>query len=127
MKTLSIPFWSIFSRDDELVLERSQPKPPVTKEFLEKVKGTQSKIHIYAHPEPIKIEGRAPDFQIEIILASMEERLKRESIPYDEVMISRPKYADVHLNSEITEMKGWEEVLLRKLEGKKAGGENEKE
>ena len=121
MKTLSIPFWSIFNRDDELV-STPQPKPPVTREFLKKVQGTQSKIHIYAHPEAVKIEGRAPDFQIEIIKAAMEERLKNEKIPYDEVMISRPKYADVHLNSEITEMKGWEEVLLRKLNGKKTGG-----
>lgn len=121
MKTLSIPFWSIFNRDDELV-ETPRPRPPVTKEFLEKVQGTQSKIHIYAHPEPVKIEGRAPDFQIEIIKAAMEERLKKEGIPYDEVMISRPKYADVHLNHEITEHRGWEDVLLKKLNGKKTGG-----
>ena len=119
MKTMSIPFWSIFNRHDELV-ETSQPKPPVSKKFLERVKGRQCRVHVYAHSEPIKIEGRAPDFQIEIILAAMEERLKAEGIPYDEVMISRPKYAEIHLNRDITEMKGWEEVLLRKLNGKKA-------
>lgn len=120
MKTISIPFWSIFNRDNELI-ETPRPKPPVTKEFLEKVQGRQCKVHIYAHPEPIKIEGKAPDFQIEIILAAMEERLKKESIPYDQVEISRPKYADIHLNSDITQMQGWQEVLLKKLNGKTGG------
>lgn len=122
MKTVAVNFWLIFNRDDEMV-ETPRPQPPVTKELLKKIHGTQSKIHVYAHqgPEPVRVEGRSPDFQIEIIKAAMEERLRKEEIPYDEVMIEKPKYADVHLNSEITEHVNWENVLLGKLMPGKTG------
>jgi predicted HAD superfamily phosphohydrolase YqeG len=61
MKVVSVNFWLIFDRDNEMVESSPQPRP-VTKNFLEKVKGNQGKIVVCANDqeETAKIEGRQP-------------------------------------------------------------------
>jgi predicted HAD superfamily phosphohydrolase YqeG len=61
MKVVSVNFWLIFDRDNEMVESSPQPHP-VTKNFLEKVKGNQGKIVVCANDqeETAKIEGRQP-------------------------------------------------------------------
>lgn len=119
MKTVSVNFWLIFDRNNNGVVEGSPL--PVTKDLLERVKGTQGKIVVCAndYDKPAEIEGRAPEFQEDLIKACMSERLKKSEIPFDDVVINRPRYSDFHINREVTEFKDWEKVLLKKLRGKK--------
>ena len=124
MKTVSVNFWLIFDRDNNGVVEGSPQPRPVTKDFLKRVKGNQGKIVVCAndHDETEKIEGRAPEYQEELIKSCMETRLEQSDMPFDSVVINRPRYSDFHISSDIVQHKGWEDVLLGKLKGKKTGG-----
>ena len=121
MKRISINFWMIFDKNENG--GDSPEQRPVSKEFLKNLQGLQTKVYIFADdgPPPAKIEGRAPEFQKEIILQAMRERLDAEDMPYSGVAIDRP-YAEINLDRKITQHMNWEEVLLKKLNGKKAGG-----
>ena len=123
MKRISVCYWMIFTRNDEGIVDDSpQPQPPVSKEFLKKIQGHQTKVYIYANegPEPMRVEGREPEFQKEIILQAMKEQLDKEKIPYFGVAIDKP-YAEINIDRKITEHKNWESVLVNKLQGKKRG------
>jgi len=122
-KVVSVNFWLIFSRDSGVIENPPQPCP-VTKSLLKRVKVNLGKIVICANDqeETAKIEGRQPECQEELIKSCMETRLEQSDMPYDSVVINRPRYSDFHISSDIVQHKGWEEVLLRKLNGKKAGG-----
>lgn len=118
MKRISVCYWMIFNRNDDGTADDSpRPQPPVSKEFLKKLPGNQVKLYVYANEDfsqPTKFEGRAPEFQKDIILLAMKERLNQDGIPFDDLTIEKP-YAEININRNITQHKNWENVLLKKL------------
>ena len=118
MKRISVCYWMIFNRNDDGMADDSpRPRPPVSKEFLKKLPGNQVKLYVYANEDvsqPAKFEGRAPEFQEDIVLLAMEERLNQDGIPFDEVYLEKP-YAEININQNITRFKNWEKIVLEKL------------
>jgi len=117
-KKISIHFWSIFNRYEEAKESPSSPQKRVTKDLLEKIDNAGAKVVVYSDNYPhskIEGEGPVPSFQKELIKAAMEERMKQSDMPYDEVVIDKPKDVDLDIDYEITEHKNWEKVLLDKL------------
>jgi len=116
-KKISANFWLIFRKNgDGQAVEISQSQPPISKDLLERIRETQAIIYIYANDTAsTQMEGKEPGFQKEIILSAMKERLDKEKMPYDELVMDRP-YADVHLDRKIMEHTNWEEILINKLE-----------
>lgn len=116
MKRVSVNFWMIFGKNENGGDESSPQPCPVSAEFLKKLQGKQVKLFVYANegPEPAKVEGRVPEFQLEIVKSLMESRLDKAGVPYDEVSIERP-FAEVHVNRNITQHENWESLLLNKL------------
>lgn len=120
-KKIGVYFWSIFDRyeggEESPVTSEKNPRAKV-RDFLSKAKNTEAEIIVYANdytPQPARIEGRAPEFQKEIIKAAMEERMKNSDIPFDETTIDKPKDMDIDISHKVTEHKNWETVLLKKL------------
>ena len=124
MKRISVCYWMIFNRNDDGVADDSpRPQPPVSKAFLKKLPGNQIKLYVYANegPEPARVEGKEPEFQKDVVLLAMEERLNQGGIPFDEVYLEKP-YAEICINRNVTQHKNWESVLFKKLGGKKSRG-----
>jgi len=122
-KKIGVHFWSIFDRYEkatEVPDSSGKDDKAKVKDFLKKVKDTEAEIVVYADdftPHPRRIEGREPEFQKEIIMAAMEERMKNSDIPFDETAINKPKDIDISIDYKVTEHKNWESVLLKKLKG----------
>ena len=123
-KKIGVYFWSIFDRYERKATEVSDSPERNDKakvrDFLKKAKDTEAEIVVYAEdfsPSPSRIEGRAPEFQKEMIKAAMEERMKQSEIPFNETAINKPKDVDISIDYKVTEPKNWESVLLKKLKG----------
>lgn len=116
MKRISVCYWMIFNRSDNGMADDSPQPRPVSKEFLKKLPGNQVKLFVYANEglEPVKFEGREPEFQKDIVLLAMKERLDQDGIPFDDLTIEKP-YAEININRNITQHKNWENILLKKL------------
>ena len=122
-KKISVHFWSLFDQYGE-----DKPQSPGAKEedsnrtkvkdFLGKISDTENKTIIYAKDDlGPRVEGRNPEFQMEVVKACMEEKMKNSDIPFDEVVFNKPKDTDIDINYGVTEHKNWESVLLKKLKG----------
>ena len=122
-KKIGVYFWSIFDRYEkatEVPDSSGRDDKAKVKDFLKKAADTEAEIVVYANdftPQPARIEGREPEFQKEIIMAAMEERMKNSDIPFDETVVNKPKDTDIDISYKVTEHQNWETVLLKKLKG----------
>lgn len=122
-KKISIHFWSLFDRYGEdqpaaTGVKKEKDDKTKVKDFLGKISSTENKTVIYANDDMgVRVEGREPDFQKEIIKACIEEKMKNSDIPFDEVVFDKPKDTDIDISYRVTEHKNWESVLLDKLKG----------
>ncbi len=119
-KKISVHFWSLFDQygeDQPKATEKEEDKNRTkVKDFLGKISDTENKTIVYANDDMgVRVEGREPDFQKEIIRACMEEKMKNSDIPFDEVVFNKPKDIDIDISYKVTEHKNWETVLLDKL------------
>ena len=121
-KKISVHFWSLFDRygEDAPRVEGKEEDSNRTKvkDFLGKISDTENKTVVYANNDMgVRVEGKEPEFQKEIIRACMEEKMKNSDIPFNEVVFNKPKDTDIDISYEVTEHKNWETVLLKKLKG----------
>ena len=119
-KKISVHFWSLFDRygEDAPKTEGKEEDGDriKVKDFLEKISPTENKTIVYANNDMgVRVEGKEPEFQKEIIRACMEEKMKNSDIPFDEVVFDKPKDTDIDISYKVTEHKNWETVLLDKL------------
>jgi len=116
-KKVSINFWSIFDRYKESKESPVRAKR-VSKDLLEKIDKTGSKIVVYMDSSVIRPNGDEvePKFQDMLIKAIMKARLEKNNMPFDEVVIDKPKDTDIEIDYKITEHENWESVLIDKLE-----------